>query len=94
MATVYILYSVQLNKYYVGSCLNISERLLEHTSKKYKDSFTAKANDWILFYSIPNLEYNQARLIETHIKRMKSKQYIENLKKYSDISKKLVQVYH
>ena len=93
MATVYILYSPTINKYYVGSCINLSERLIEHQIGKYKNSYTAKANDWILFYSIDYLEYRQARLIEAHIKRMKSKKYFKDLMKYKDISLNLIKLY-
>ena len=93
MAAVYILFSAKLNKYYVGSCIEISERIADHLTKKYSDSYTSKANDWLLFYSIVNLEYKQARDIENHIKKMKSKTYIENLKKFEDISRKLIEQY-
>lgn len=93
MAGVYILYSEKLNKYYIGSCIDISQRVSEHLNGKYSDSFTVKVNDWTLFYSLNNLGYQQARLIESHIKRMKSRKYIEDIKKYIDISKKLIQLY-
>lgn len=69
MADVYILYSEKLKKYYIGSCVNILERFPEYLNKKYIDSFTATANDWTIYYSINDLEYNQARLIESHIKK-------------------------
>ena len=93
MAFVYILYSSSLNKYYVGSCLDLDLRLEAHLSKKFVDGFTAKANDWKLYYSIKNLEYKQARKVETHIKKMRSKKYIENLKKYPEISEKIIKQY-
>ena len=93
MADVYILYSKELDKYYVGSCINMVERLSEHLNKKYIDSYTTRADDWILYFSIENLKYEQARLIESHIKKMKSKRYIENLKRYKELSKKLVELY-
>ncbi len=93
MAAVYILYSEKVNKYYVGSCRDISERISEHLSGKYIDRFTAKVKDWILYYSLNNLGYSQARFIEDHIKRMKSRRYIENLKKYVEVSKKLIELY-
>ncbi len=93
MAAVYILFSEELNRYYVGSCIDISERFSEHLDGKYMDSYTAKAGDWILYYALSGLQYKQARLIENHIKKMKSRQYIENLKKYSEISKKLIELY-
>jgi putative endonuclease len=83
MASVYILYSKKLNKYYIGSCLALEVRMAEHLNKKFADSFTSKADDWELFYSIIDLEYNQARKIEKHIKRMRSKKYIQDLKNLS-----------
>ena len=93
MATVYILYSPGIDKYYIGSCLNLYDRLLDHSLKKYKYSFTTKADDWVVFYCIENLKYEQARLIERHIKKMKSRKYIESLKKYMDISVNLTKQY-
>ena len=93
MAFVYILYSQKINRYYVGSCINLSERLMEHRTGKYEKSYTTKPNDWQLFYFIPDLDYKQARLIENHLKKMKSKKYIENLSKYQEISLKLIQLY-
>lgn len=56
-------------------------------------SFTAKADDWQLFYSIDDLIYWQSRQIESHIKKMKSSQYIQNLKKYPEIAQKLIDKY-
>lgn len=93
MAYVYILYSVQLDKYYTGSCVDLEQRFEEHLSKKYIDSYTVKAGDWILFFSIGGLEYSQARNIELHIKKMKSRRYIENLKLYPEISNELIEKY-
>ena len=89
MATVYILFSKTIDKYYIGSCIDISERMKEHNSKKFKSSYTSKVSDWIVVFQIDDLEYSQARDIETHIKRMKSRKYIKNLCKYPDISNKL-----
>jgi putative endonuclease len=80
MACVYILYSRSLNRYYVGSCLDLDLRLTEHLNKKFTEGFTTKADDWELYYSMLDLEYMQARKIENHIKRMKSKKYIKDLK--------------
>jgi putative endonuclease len=89
MAHVYILYSENLNKYYVGSCLNLKERLQEHILKKFPNCFTSKDNSWILFFEIPNLEYKQSRDIERHIKSMKSSKYIKNLANYPEMLEKL-----
>jgi len=93
MASVYILYSQTLNRFYTGSCKDLSYRVDQHLNKEFTESFTAVADDWELYFSIDNLEYKQARLIEEHIKRMKSKIYIQNLKKYPEIIEKLKIIY-
>ncbi len=90
MAVVYILYSKQIDKYYIGSCLSLEQRLLEHKLKAFEDCFTTKANDWVVYLSIDKLEYAQARKIEGHIKQMKSRKYIENLNNYQELIDKLV----
>jgi len=89
MASVYILYSNKLDRFYIGSCKDLSGRLDQHLNKDFTKSFTAKVDDWKLYLSIDDLIYQQARLIESHIKRMKSKVYIENLKKHPEIIEKL-----
>ncbi len=93
MASVYILYSQDLNKHYIGSCLDVNERIKQHLKKSLKNAFTAKANDWKLVFQLNNLEYQQARSIEKHIKNIKSSQYLLNLILYSEISKKLIEKY-
>lgn len=93
MASVYILYSPSLEQYYTCSCKKLSERIEQHLSKEISGAFTAKAKDWILYFSINELKYEQARLIESHIKRMKSKKYIKNFKMYPELSEKLIDKY-
>ena len=93
MATVYILYSVSEDQYYIGSCNNIELRVEQHNTKYYKKAFTSKTDDWILFYHFDNLPQILARKIETHIKKMKSRAYINNLKKYPEIIEKLIVKY-
>ena len=93
MATVYIIYSNSIDTFYIGSCLNLKQRLEQHRDKTFNDSFTRRASDWKLFLKIDNLDYRQARKIENHIKKMKSRKYINNLKKYPEIIYKLIQKY-
>jgi len=45
---VYILYSKELDRYYVGSTSNLQERLNKHLSSN--KGFTSKAKDWELKY--------------------------------------------
>ena len=93
MASVYVIFSKKLDRFYTGSCNDLDFRLDQHFKKDFSTSFTAKSNDWELFLSIDNLNYEQARLIETHIKKMKSKVYIQNLKKYPEVVQKLIAKY-
>jgi len=89
MASVYILYSKKLNHFYIGSCKDLSYRIDQHLNKEFVGSFTTMAQDWEIYLSIDELEYQQARLIETHLKKMKSKTYIQNLTKYPEIIERL-----
>ena len=89
MASLYILYSQSLDKYYVGSCEDVESRIKDHLSKHFPGAYTARANDWELFFKLDDLSYSQARRIEIHIKRMKSKVYIQNLGKYPNLAEGL-----
>ncbi len=93
MADVYVLYSYTLGKYYIGSCTNIELRLQQHLQGSITGSFTSKASDWKIFLTIKGLSFKMARSIESHIKRMKSKKYIESLKNYPEIVKGLISRY-
>jgi putative endonuclease len=91
MPFVYILYSPDLNIYYVGSCLKLKERLNDHKEKTFVDAYTCRADDWELFLSF---EHKHARKIEMHIKRMKSKIYIQNLNRYPEMIDKLLKKFN
>ena len=87
----YIIHSQSLSRFYIGSTiLNPLERLERHQFNYYWNrKFTAKADDWDIFIGISCSSIKQARNIEKHIKEMKSKEYILNLKKYPEIIEKL-----
>ena len=94
MPACYILYSKSLGKYYIGATsIDTAERLDRHSSGYYDNKFTSKANDWELFLEIVCLHVKQAFAIEAHIKRMKSRKYIENLKRYPEMVEKLLVQY-
>ena len=75
---VYILYSKNLDKFYIGETSNIENRLTQHHFKVYKNAFTSAASDWEIFHDINCVSKGQALKIEAHIKRMKSKKFIGN----------------
>ncbi len=86
----YIIYSESINRYYVGYTSNFEERLALHNSGHFGGrSYTRKASDWEMYLLIPCKTITQAILIESNIKKMKSRQYIENLKKYPAMIEKL-----
>ena len=93
MAAVYILYSSTLDKFYVGSCQDPLIRLEQHLSEYFPNAFTSASDDWILFFVLNDLHYQQARRIEMYIKKMKSRTYIENFKKYSELRDRLITKY-
>jgi putative endonuclease len=78
MATVYILYSEKLDKYYIGSTEgSIEERFKKHLSGH--KGFTAKVKDWKVIYSEILPDKHQALTREKHIKSWKSRKMFEKL---------------
>ena len=78
MFTVYILFSEQLQKHYVGyTSNNVEKRLLEHLYNH--KGFTAKAKDWkITFKSSLNSKSN-AIALENKIKKRGAKRYMNDI---------------
>ncbi|WP_369427748.1 GIY-YIG nuclease family protein [Membranihabitans maritimus] len=91
MASCYIIFSSELDRIYTGICQgDVNDRVSRHNNASYgRYRFTSKVKDWELFIEISCSSISQARKIELHIKRMKSAQYIRNLKKYPEIIRKL-----
>ncbi|MFN5183139.1 MAG: GIY-YIG nuclease family protein [Bacteroidota bacterium] len=94
MYCVYIIHSVKLNRFYIGTTDNFILRFEQHNNAVHKNAFTAKGIPWTKFLVIENLNSKQAFSVESHIKRMKSKQYIQNLVKYPEIKNKVVKLYN
>ena len=82
-----------MNKFYIGETDNLEKRLFLHNSGFFKGSYTSKASDWKVFYKIECDSREQARAIENHIKKMKSRKYIKNLVTYTEIAEKLLKKY-
>ena len=72
----YILHSEKLSRYYIGYSSNLDVRLIFHAESEHR-KFTYNADDWELYYKIDCTSKKQGEAIEGHIKRMKSKIYIE-----------------
>ncbi|MHC1706963.1 MAG: GIY-YIG nuclease family protein [Bacteroidales bacterium] len=93
MHKVYIIYSGTLDRYYIGQTQDLERRVAQHNEGFYKDSFTTRSKDWELYFQIECASRKQAIAIELHIKRMKSRRYLENLKTYPELSEKLKERY-
>ena len=66
MPYTYILFSVKINKYYIGACTDIERRLYEHNIGHSK--FTSTGIPWVLKYSEPYETLNEAKKRESVIK--------------------------
>ena len=94
MPYCYILYSPSKNTYYTGfTQTDLTDRISKHNSGFYDKTYSSHSNYWTLYLSIECNDGNQAIKIEKHIKRMKSKVYITNLKKYPEMVDKLLDLY-
>ncbi|RIW15672.1 GIY-YIG nuclease family protein [Algoriphagus lacus] len=90
---VYILYSQQTDRYYIGQTEDLDRRLTEHNSHLYQDSFTKIASDWQMKKSLPCQSKWQAIKIESHIKKNRSRKYVEDFIRYPEIGEKLCKKY-
>ena len=77
MPYTYVLYSEKLNKYYIGSCVNMDIRLRQHNLGQSK--FTSLGIPWVIVYIEEYAILSEARKRELEIKKMKSRKYIEDL---------------
>ena len=80
MFYVYIIYSKLVDKYYVGSCQNIEQRIDDHLNSRSK--YTKIAKHWELKYSESFETRSESCKRELQIKKMKSRIYIEKLLEY------------
>jgi putative endonuclease len=94
MPSVYILYSPSLDRFYTGATsLPVETRHERHLIEYYGTKYTAAAKDWEIFFQIDCATMAQAFQIEKHIKNMKSKKYITDLKAYPEIVQRLKEKY-
>ena len=72
-----ILYSVKLDKYYIGACIDLERRIYEHSIGHSK--FTSTGIPWQLVYKEHFESLPQAMRREREFKKTKSRKYIENV---------------
>jgi len=77
MHTTYILYSENIDTYYVGSTSNIGDRLKRHNAGR--STYTKRGIPWRIVYQKDYLTKSEAYRAELFIKSQKSRKYIEQL---------------
>jgi putative endonuclease len=87
----YIIFSPTLDSFYIGQAVDPHIRLIEHNESKYDKSYTKKASDWEHYLLIECCSKTQAIKIESFIKRMKSKRFIESLKIDKEVIKDILE---
>ncbi len=81
----YILYSAEIDKFYIGHTSNLEERLRKHNSNH--KGFTGKVDDWSIVYTEKFQTKEEAYQRERDVKKWKSKRMIEKLINSDDSTK-------
>ncbi len=76
---VYILYSVKLDKFYIGFSENFNQRLEIHNDEA-NEKWSKNGAPWEEFLVIECSSKTQGLKMEKYIKKQKSKKYILSLK--------------
>ena len=79
MHSVYILYSPQLAKFYVGESEDVDQRLYWHNTHTFHRASTKTATDWQIRKTMTVATRSDARKVEGYIKSMKSSKFLERL---------------
>ena len=78
MAAFYVLYSIALDRYYLGhSELSVEQRLVKHLSDH--SGWTARAKDWRIMHREEFPDKSSAYRRELEVKRWKNRRRIEEL---------------
>ena len=89
MNTVYILYSYKSDKFYIGQTADLNKRLLQHNDPK--SSYSTKGGQpWVIFLALDCNSIQHAIKLERHIKKMKSRKFIMDLKKFPELRERTV----
>ncbi len=79
MHFLYIIYSKQSHRFYIGETQNVEKRVLMHNQHVFKKAYTTSAEDWQLKLSFECESKEEASYLERFIKRMKSRVFIEKI---------------
>ena len=77
MGFVYILYSEKLDRYYIGSTIDVNQRLEQHNSGRNKS--TKAGAPWVIKFYQEFEDISEARSYVYALKKKKSRKYLEYL---------------
>lgn len=86
---VYILYSINHNKFYIGQTSNIEQRMIQHNSTSV-NSYTAKFRPWVLTISLDTKTRAHAMKIEKYLKK-KPREFIKRVIDEADLQKYILE---
>jgi len=78
MACLYILYSADIDRFYIGSTKGEPEERLRRHLSAHK-GYTARAKDWKICFTKTFDSYTDAIAMERQLKRFKSRKYLLEL---------------
>ena len=93
MFYVYVIQSLKDNSFYIGRTSDLQKRLEYHNSHQKNLGITRHKIPWKYFFFLEVESSIIADKIERHLKRMKSRIYLQNLSQYPEISEKLIKKY-
>ena len=92
MYYIYILYSEEFDKYYIGHTSDVDRRLIEHNETS-ENSYTSRLRPWVLKGTFQvGEDRGLAIRIEKHIKRQKSRIYLETLLNRASIEEIIMRI--
>ena len=83
MFVVYVLYSKQFDKIYIGYTSNMEQRSLAHNELETK-GFTLRYRPWEILYTETYSEKREAIKREKQLKTAKGREFVWNLVRASD----------
>ena len=77
---VYILFSLKIQKFYIGQTNGIDQRIKRHNSGL--EDYTSKGVPWELVWSTPKDSRSEAMILERKLKNLKQLRLLKFIKKY------------
>lgn len=79
---VYILYSLSLNRFYVGQTTNLDKRIKQHNNGQ--STYTSQGVPWNLIWSTIKMSLKEALLLESKIKNLSRARKVSFMGKYKE----------